>query len=126
MSYDYDVERRLVAWAYYEFEMSGGFIGWPEKSIICQFAEGYLSPRYAAIGSCPLLKYEIAQQMATWIALMRRKMPDHAEAIIFYYLTRRKIRDIADFLGIPTSTLKQRLREARIWLNGLISASKDS
>lgn len=123
MSYDHEVERRLRAWAYFEVEMRGGFIGWPEKSVICLFSDGHITPRYQAVSTCPLLKYAVAQEMSAWVSLMKRKMPEHAEAICLYYLTRRNIREISDFLGVPTSTFKQRLREARIWLSGLISAN---
>ena len=49
-------------------------------------------------------------------AALGRLSPDHRAVVVLHYLEGYKVREIADMLGIPSSTVKTRLMLARVHL----------
>ncbi len=121
--YDYDLERRLANWARWEISYIQNRVGYPKQSSIVMFSEGMgIRDEFKSI---PLIGNDQAQETGLWIKRMGWHHPDYQYAIQAYYLTTKKIREIADDLLISSRTFKQRLHDAKLWLSGRMSAEDE-
>jgi len=67
------------------------------------------------------MNYLDAQAMNCWINIMGTKHRDYYEAIKVYYLTKYRIWEIAQYAGISPRAFKQRLHDAKIFLDGCLT-----
>lgn len=117
--YDERVEIRLRGWARYVIDLELGNEGYPKKSVISLFADGFgLREEFKSI--C-LITDDRAQQTGYWLVLMGRIYPHEYEAVVFHYLSTKTPREICEALCISKRTFYQRLLGAKVWLSGCIS-----
>lgn len=114
--FDEYVEIRLRIWARWVIDLQKGNDGYPKKSIISLFSDGYgLREEFKSV---PLISDDRAQQTGYLIKEMGKKYPQEHEAVLFHYLTTKRPKEIAEALCISRRTYYQRLSAAKIWLSG--------
>lgn len=114
--FDEYVEIRLRVWARWVIDIHQGNEGYPKKSIITLFSDGYgLREEFKSI---PLIIDDKAQQTGYLVKEMGKMYPLEHEAVIFHYLSTKRPKEIADALCISRRTYYQRLAAAKIWLSG--------
>lgn len=117
--FDERVEIRLRGWARWCIDLANGNDGYPRKSIISLFADGYgLREEFKSV---PLISDDRAQQTGYWLHEMGKIYPQEKEAVFFQYLTTKHPREIAQALCISRRTYYQRLLGAKVWLSGRLA-----
>ena len=120
--FDERVEIRLKGWARWIVDLENGCDGYPKKSIVSLFADGYgLREEFRSI---PLISNYLAQQTGYWLHEMGKMYPLEREAVFFHYLTTKHTKEIAQALCISRRTYYQRLSAAKIWLSGRINQAE--
>lgn len=120
-----ELDRRMRNWAYWIISFKKNEVGFPNRSTIADFGmDGSLQPRHSK-PPFSLQGVELADQMNGWLNIMGVHHPDYKSAIIRYYLTRFKISELAKQVNIHPHTFKDRLRDARTWLKGRLSAEEN-
>lgn len=121
--FDERVEIRLRGWARWVIDLQNGCEGYPRKSIISLFSDGYgLREEFKSI---PLISDGRAQQTGFWLHEMGKMYPQEKEAIFFQYLTTKHPKEIAQALCISRRTYYQRLLAGKIWLSGRINQDEN-
>lgn len=118
------LEIRLQIWAIWEDKMRRGEIGWPSESIMSVM----LTVGTVVRGSAPaeMQTNEKAEEINSWVRRMGERYPTLEAALRAYYLAPKlPLRVLAESQKISISAFKERLKDAKIWLDGRISEGEN-
>lgn len=111
------VELRLHAWASWFIGIQDGEIGWPEKSTLAIFMEqGFIPSTQGFKQSNPPYPYSRSEEMNTFINQMRLEKPKFAYAVIHFYLTNKRVQELAKEAEVKRNTFYEWLREGKKYL----------
>lgn len=120
--FDQRVEKRLSEWALWWLDVETGNEGYPKKSSITLFQDGFVQRE--EFKSIPLISNEQAQQMDVWLSKMDLLHPEYCQSVVLQYLSDRKPVEIARILGISKRTFYERVHGGKTWLSGCITHSE--
>jgi hypothetical protein len=118
-----ELENRLVNWAIWCIAFHRNEVGYPSKATIADFG----LPGYFVRQSKPPFPISniLADEFNGWVNQMAIEHPEYKTALKDYYLREKeqRIKHLAEAQKISIRMFKQRLHDARIWLEGRLSGS---
>jgi hypothetical protein len=117
MSINYELEKRMQHWAAWTLSFIEDQQGHSRESSIYRFLEyGFMSYENTVKTSSIPYHNPKAEKVNACFNRLKVEYPDRAEAICYYYLSRKKQYQLAADLKISTRTFRARVYEGKLWM----------
>jgi hypothetical protein len=108
-------EKRLDHWARWVININHGWVGYPSESSITSFHKNELDHNRIKTSSIPFYD-PLAEEVNVGINKMRTVNPLYTDAVYSCYTTRKPPKELAEERGISARTFRERLFNAKCWL----------
>lgn len=117
MALNLELEKRLQHWAAWIVTFLNGEQGYPRESSIARFFEEGFSPYQNTAKSSSIPYYNPkAETVNTCFNRLKSEYPDRADALYHYYISRKKLSQLASERKIASRTWRSRVRDAKLWM----------
>lgn len=125
MIFDIYIDSRLREWANWIIDIKLGNLGYPKESLISKVMILGMLVRSGI--SKPPISHPRAEHVGYWLMRMSERYPRYSEAVALCYLNPEiPQRFLARELKVSVSTLKERVKDGKVWLSGLLTAYSES
>lgn len=117
MALNLELEGRLQHWAAWIITFLNGEQGYPRQSSIARFYdEGFNSYQNTAKSSSIPYYNPKAEEVDACFNRLKFEYPQKADALYYYYISRKKPSELAAERKIASRTWRSRVHEAKLWM----------